>query len=146
MSDIEISASEHIRIFIRNPDGTLQDHPVIEVQPGGLEGGARVILGSGTDIENVRNIQMGFGDSPNGDISAGGDGTAKGGARGALVFNRDNGYGTFIGRGRATRSWAMEVRTYDDRLKDYVGFLNTPVRVRHLLVPDGKGGWRKAAV
>lgn len=128
-----------IRIYI---DG--REDPVYEISEGGLEGGLRIIAPN-ADYENHRNMQGGSVASKNFDISAGGDGSSPDNPRGALVLNRDNGYGTFIGRGRPNRSWAMEVRSYDDYTKDFAHF-GIPTRINQLWVPDGHGGWRKAAV
>lgn len=126
-----------LRIYI---DG--REDPVYEIREGGLEGGLRIIAPK-ADYEAHRNQQGGFGDSVNVDVSAGGDGTAAGGKRGAYIIQRDNGYFTGIGRGRTTRDWALEVRTYEDATKDYARF-GIPLRLSkpYVYIRDGTG-WRK---
>jgi hypothetical protein len=121
---------------------------LLEIKEGALEGGLRIIAPA-ADYEAHRNNQGGFLGWDGHPVSKGTDVSSGGGTpetRMPYVVNRDNGSGFFVGRGRPTRHWAMEVRTFEDGTKDWVGFLNTPVKVRHLLVPDGRGGWRKAAV
>jgi hypothetical protein len=116
-----------------------------EIREGALEGGLRIIAPR-ADYENHRNMQGGSVASKNFDISAGGDGSSPDQPRGAVVLNRDNGYGTFVGRGRPTRDWAMETRTYDDGTKDFVRF-GIPVRLSkpYLYVKDGTT-WRKVTL
>jgi len=118
---------------------------LLEIKEGALEGGLRIIAPA-ADYEAHRNQQGGFLGWEGHPVSRGTDVSAGGGTietRMPYRVNYDNGSGFFIGRGRATRHWAMEVRTYEDAARDYVGFLNTPVRVKRLFVPDGRGGWKR---
>ena len=107
----------------RNSKGEL----IAELNENALEGGAELIIHRG-DIINVRNIQGGTVESPNLDISAGGDGSPNN-PRGRVTVNYDNGKGFGVGRGRPTRKLAFDVRTYDDPNDDYALF-NIPVRFK----------------
>jgi hypothetical protein len=77
------------------PDVTSALPAPLQVTPaGGASGGPRLMLRNG-DIQQVRNVQLGYCDDrgcdPNGDLGAGGDGTPGRGPRGALSLNYDVG-------------------------------------------------------
>lgn len=115
---------------------------VVSIVEGSVEGTVSVYIHKG-DIENVRNIQGGTVDSPNLDISAGGDGSTPDQPRGVVVINHDNGRGIDFGRGRPTRKHAMQLRTYDDGAKDVVTW-NIPVRfAKGAFVQRSDGTWRR---
>lgn len=127
MPNITVSEADPIRIYVEgNPE------PLLEVRPGGLEGGLRIIAYK-ADFENPRNFQGGAVGSPNLDISAGGDGSSPDQPRGVVVINRDNGRGMDIGRGRPARGAAMQMRAYANGARDVVLF-RVPVRF-------AKGAW-----